>query len=82
MMPANLKVAIVIAVLVLVGFICWVSWYNSSDQELQRCITAEGQQWEAKVQADPEAQRIHDAGGDPPMTLAILDRDDKLGIKH
>jgi len=33
MMPANLKVAIVIAVLGLIGFICWVSWHNSSDQK-------------------------------------------------
>jgi len=31
MMRANLKVAIVIAVLVLIGFTCWVFWYNSSD---------------------------------------------------
>lgn len=81
----NLKVAIIIAVpvvLVLIGFIAWVSWYNSSDQKLQRCITAEGRQWETKVQPDPQAQMIHTAGGDPPMTLAILDCEDKLGIKH
>jgi hypothetical protein len=57
-------------------------WYNSSDQKLQRCITAEGRQWETKVQTDAQAQMIHTAGGDPPMTLAILDCEDKLGIKH
>jgi hypothetical protein len=80
----NLKVAISIAVpviLVLIGFTCWVSWYNSPDQKLQRCITADRQEWEAKVQTDPQAQMIHNAGGDPPMTLALLDCDDKLGIK-
>jgi len=72
-MPANPKAAIAIAVpvvLVLIGFISWVSWYNSSDQKLQRCVKAEGQQWESKVQSDPQAQMIHAAGGDPPMTLA------------
>jgi len=73
--------AITIVAMVIIGFICWVFWYNSPDQKLQRCITAEGQEWENKVQTDPQAQRIHDAGGDPPMALALLDCDDKLGIK-
>jgi hypothetical protein len=85
MMPANPKAAIAIAVpvvVVLIGFISWLSWYNSSDQNLQRCVKAEGQQWESKVQSDPQAQMIHAAGGDPPMTLAILDCEDKLGISH
>lgn len=52
-----------------------------SRPKLQRCITAEGQEWENKVQTDPPAQRIHDAGGDPPMALALLVCDDELGIK-
>jgi hypothetical protein len=80
----NLKVAIAIAVpvfIILIGLVCWVNYYNSPDQKLQRCITAEGQQWEARVQTDPQAQMIHNAGGDPPMTLAVMDCDNKLGIK-
>jgi hypothetical protein len=59
----NLKVAIVIAVpvwiIVIIGFVCWVGYYNSPEQNPQRCITAEGQQWDAKVQTDPQAQMIH-----------------------
>jgi hypothetical protein len=83
-MSPSLKVPISVAVplVVLIGFISWLSWYNSSDQKLQRYITAEGQQWEADVQTDPRAQMIHNAGGDPPMALAVLDCEDKLGITH
>jgi hypothetical protein len=71
----NLKVPIGIAipvVLVLIGFVCWVNYYNSPGQKLQRCITAEGQQWEARVQTDPQAQMIHNEGGDPPITAFVL----------
>jgi hypothetical protein len=80
----NPKVAIAIAVPVivfLIGLVCWVNYYNYPGQKLQRCITAEGQQWEAKVQTDPRAQMIHNEGGDPRMALAVMDCDDKLGIK-
>ena len=69
-------------VVVIIGFKSSLSWYNSSDQKLQRCVTAEVQQWEADLQTDPRAQMIHNGGGDPPMTLAVLDREDKLGITH
>jgi sensor domain CHASE-containing protein len=81
MKPNRMPAIIVVSVIAIVGFLLWVNWYNSTDQKLQRCITAEGQEWEHQVQTDPQAQVIHNAGGDPPMALSILDCDDKLGIK-
>jgi hypothetical protein len=44
------------------GLGSWWFWYNSPDQKLQRCITAEGQQWETKVQTDPQAALGDGAG--------------------
>ncbi|AGB26272.1 hypothetical protein Mycsm_06113 [Mycobacterium sp. JS623] len=77
----NLKAAMITGVMIVIGVTCWTFWYNSQDQKLQRCITADQQEWEIKVRTDPQAQMIHNAGGDPPLTLALLDCDDKLGIK-
>jgi hypothetical protein len=55
----------------------WVHWYNSLDQRLKRCETAEEKRW----YANPQSQYLHARGADPPMALFIEECDDLLGVK-
>ena len=69
-MNKRLAIAITVGIAV-IAFLLWVQhWYNSPDQKLQRCETAE-----EKAYVTPPG------GVDPPMMLFILDCKDKLGIK-
>jgi hypothetical protein len=48
---------------------CWLLWYNSSQQKLQRC---------AKAQSDyfystSSGQELHRHGSDPPPTLFVIE---------
>lgn len=75
--------AITIVAMVIIGFICGVFWYNSPDQKLQRCITAEGQEWENKVQTDPPLRgfttRVAILQWHSPCSTAMTIREDAGG---
>jgi ABC-type nickel/cobalt efflux system permease component RcnA len=65
-----------VCVLIVIAVGCWLLWYNSSQQRLQRCVKAASDHY----YATPEGQELHRRGSDPPVSLFTLECS-QLGAK-
>jgi hypothetical protein len=67
---------ILLCVVPLIILACWLFWYNSSQQKLQRCIKAESDHF----YSTSEGQELHRRGSDPPASLFVLECK-QIGVK-
>lgn len=73
----RVRLFVVIGGVAVVIFAFWLHWYNSPEQKLQRCVDADRKDY----YSTSKAQWLHNQGADPPLTLFIMDCDQKLGIQ-
>jgi hypothetical protein len=53
----------------LIMLMCWLLWYNSSQQKLQRCVKAQSDHF----YSTSEGRELHQRGSDPPAALFVIE---------